>query len=143
MNKLKLLTFLLAALFITSFSSCKKEKDTEPSRKELLTSGQWTGHKIYMYGQDITHLYKEQMNWDMSKNIMKYDAKGTFTDTYEKTTRSGTWEFIENEEKILHNKGEDDELIVTIKTLSAKQFIAVFEFMHQGQVVVMENEYKR
>ncbi|RAU81895.1 hypothetical protein [Pontibacter arcticus] len=144
MKKLRLIAFLFSSLFLLTLVSCKDDaKDTEPTKQDLLTSGEWTGAKIYMSGKDVTQLYKTEQNYDMSKNILKFEKAGTYTDSYERSTISGKWEFSKDEQYIIHDKGTADESSFRIKALSAKQLIMTQEFSNQGYTSTFELEYKR
>jgi hypothetical protein len=134
MSKLRLLTFLFATLLVTSLSGCSKDDDdNEPSKRDLLTAGQWTGVSIWAYGQDISKMFIEELNYDIQKNIVKYDKAGTYADTYERMTLSGTWEFTDNEQFILFDKGTDDEYTSRIIKLTSTE-------LHIEQTLEFEEE---
>ncbi|MBX0335301.1 hypothetical protein K3G39_18860 [Pontibacter sp. HSC-14F20] len=117
----KLLTFLFALLLVTSMTSCDKDKDKEPSNRDLLTAEKWTGHSFWAFGNDISDLFLEQLNYDIKKNTVKFDKAGTYVDSYERTSISGTWEFANDDKSIIFDKGTEDEYTATVLLLTDKE----------------------
>ena len=112
MNKIKLLTFLFATLIISTLSSCDKDDDKEPSRTALLTDPTWQGNRAFIDGQDITSLI------DIDNTSFKFKTNGTYDVVLSGTAENGTWEFTNNEQKLLLDKGTDGELPVDILRLT-------------------------
>lgn len=117
----KTLALLFIALFTFAAVGCKKDKDTEPTRLDLLTVGEWRGDAIYIYGENETDWYLEVSGYDIKKNTVKYDRAGTYGDRYERVTINGDWEFSNNEQSILYDKGTEDEYTARIIKLSPNE----------------------
>ncbi|MBC5992376.1 hypothetical protein [Pontibacter cellulosilyticus] len=112
MNKIKLLTFLFATLIITTLTSCDKDDDKEPSRTALLTDPTWQGNRAFIDGQDVTSFI------DIDNTSFKFKTNGTYDIVLTGTSENGTWEFTNNEQKLLLDKGTDSELPVDILRLT-------------------------
>ncbi|MHC2992842.1 hypothetical protein OB13_15100 [Pontibacter sp. HJ8] len=145
MSKLRLFTFLFAALLMTSLSGCSKDDDdNEPSQRDLLTAGQWTGVSIWAYGQDISRMFIDETGYDIKKNLVKYDKAGTYADRYERMTLSGTWEFTDNEQSILHDKGTEDEYTSRIiKLTSTELYLEQTIEFEEEEPVTLEIRFSR
>ncbi|PVY37381.1 hypothetical protein [Pontibacter virosus] len=117
----KLLSFLFALLLVTSMTSCDKDKDKEPSNRDLLTAETWTGHSFWAYGNDISDMFLEQLGFDIKKNSVKFDKAGTYVDSYERSSLSGTWEFANDDKSIIFDKGTDDEYTASVLMLTDKE----------------------
>lgn len=117
----KLLTFLFALLLVTSMTSCDKDKDKEPSQRDLLTSSTWKGESLWAFGRDISDLYNDEIGYDIKKNTVKYDKAGTYVDSYERLSLNGTWEFADNEKTIIFDKGTEDEYKASVLMLTDKE----------------------
>lgn len=117
----KLLTFLFALLLVTSMTSCDKDKDKEPTNKDILTSSIWKGESIWAYGSDISDFYYDEIGYDIKKNTVKYDKAGTYVDTYERLSWNGTWEFADNDKSIIFDKGTDEEYTASVLMLTDKE----------------------
>lgn len=117
----KLLTFLFALLLVTSMTSCDKDKDKEPTNRDLLTSANWTGHSVWAYGNDISELFLDELGYDIKKNIVKFDKAGTYVDSYERRSLNGTWEFADNDKSIIFDKGTGDEYKASVLMLTDKE----------------------
>src|SRR5688500_12357218 len=122
MKKLQLLFFLLFSIATLSLTSCDDDdKEDEPSRRELLTAGEWTAFSVYRGGQDITPLL-------MAGGVNVSDVKITFVDNrtyvldFEGDKMPGTWEFTDNEQKLLLNKGiTNAEVTASINNLDISE----------------------
>lgn len=120
----KLLPYLFALLLVAGLSSCGKDddKDKEPTKRDLLTAGEWTGQAIYIFGNDASQLFIDQLGYDITKNKVKYDKAGTYVDSYERRSVNGTWEFTNDEQSLIFDKGTSDENTVRIVRLTATEF---------------------
>jgi hypothetical protein len=130
----KLLTFLFALLLVTSMSSCKKDEDKGPSKSDMLTAGEWRGASIWFNGTDVTRELREDEEYpfDVSQLYIKFDKAGTYLDTYSGMTGNGTWEFAQNEEAILLDKGTSRESTVRVTKLTDTEFYYVESYDESG-----------
>jgi hypothetical protein len=130
----KLLTFLFALLLVTGMSSCKKDEDKGPSKRDMLTAGQWRGASIWFNGNDVTRELREDEDFpfDVSQLYIKFDQAGTYLDTYSGRTGNGTWEFAQNEEAILLDKGTSRESTVQVTKLTDTEFYYVESYDEAG-----------
>lgn len=102
MNLLRLrilLLFLASSLF---FSSCDKDKDTEPTKTDLVVAHEWKGERVLVNGIDVSARPEIQsMLLDIKSTTLTLRRDGTYTATYvqagKSQTTTGTWEFRENE----------------------------------------------
>ena len=117
----QLLTFLFALLLVTSMTSCDKDKDKEPSQRDLLTSSSWKGESVWAYGSDISGLFLDELGYDVKKNTVKFDKAGTYVDSYERRSLNGTWEFADNDKSIIFDKGTEDEYKASVLMLTDKE----------------------
>ncbi|MFD2515855.1 hypothetical protein ACFSRY_18430 [Pontibacter locisalis] len=150
MNKIRILSFLFAALFLSTLTSCDKDdEDQEPSKRDLLTAGTWTGTAIYANGQDFTQVFIDELGYDIKKNTVKFDKAGTYVDTYERVSINGTWEFTNNEQAILFDKGDpDNEYIGEISKLDSdelfiQQDLEIEDDEGNVSTIDLEVRYKR
>jgi hypothetical protein len=119
----KLIPYLFALLLVTSLSGCDKDdKDKVPSKRDLLTAGEWNGQAIYVYGNNESQLFKDEIDYDIMKRKVKYDKAGTYVDRYERRSLSGTWEFTSDEQSLIFDKGTADEYTARVTSLTAKEF---------------------
>jgi hypothetical protein len=146
MYKNRLLTLLILALSLSALTSCDKddEKDIEPTRTDLLSTGTWTGVAVFANGQDVTQLFKDELQYDITKNTLKFEKAGTYVDTYERTTVSGSWEFANNEQAILFDKGDpDNEYTANISKLDGQQLHLKQDVKIEDETVAFEIRYKQ
>lgn len=108
MNKLRLFTFLFAALLIGSLTSCGKDDDTQPTPQALLTAKVWQGNKIYIDDVDYSSFL------DMDNTTWKFNSNGTYTLEIDGDSETGTWELTTNNSKLLL----DDEFEMEILKLT-------------------------
>ncbi|WP_347159343.1 hypothetical protein [Pontibacter chitinilyticus] len=123
MKKLQYLAFLFMALSALTFSSCGSDdddNDTSPSNKALLTGGTWTGKSILLDDVDYTDTLA-LVGLDVSDWNFKFNDNGTVTTTLWDSTGTGNWEFANNEQAIVFEKGTADETTATIKKLTASE----------------------
>jgi hypothetical protein len=124
--------FFIMLLAAAAVSCDDDDDDVEPSRMELLTAGTWTGAAIFVGGSDFTEFFKnlEDEPWDITTWRLNFNRNGTYTiqgDWLEPSPYGGTWEFLNNEQAILFNKGVLDangeltEEIATIRRLSSSE----------------------
>ncbi|WP_299708165.1 hypothetical protein [uncultured Pontibacter sp.] len=130
----KLLTFLFALLLITSLSSCKKDDDKGPSKRDMLTAGEWRGASVWWNGTDITNELREaeEFPFDVSQLYIKFDKVGTYLDTYSGVTDNGTWEFTQNEESLLLDRATSFESTVRITNLTDTEFSYIESYDTSG-----------
>jgi hypothetical protein len=128
----KLLALFLVTVLAFSTVSCNDDDDddAEPSRTALLTGGQWTGTALYVGSQNITDLLIDEDDPDNSFDVRKWTAtfnsNGTYSTTYDgSASESGRWEFTNNEQSILFDKGTDDEETATINRLTSTELYIV------------------
>lgn len=129
----KQLTYFFALLLIAGLSACGKDKDTEPTKRDLLTAGEWNGQAIYIFGNDVSQLFLDQLEYDITKNRVKYDKAGTYVDSYERMSINGTWEFTADEQSLILDKGTDDENTARIIRLTATE-------LYLEQILEFEDE---
>lgn len=113
MNKFRLLPFLFAVLFLSVFTGCDKDDDKEPTRTALLTSQVWQGNRAFVDDQDVTSFI------DMDNTTMLFKTDGTYNIVISGTPNTGTWEFTSNEQKLLLDKGTNEEFTIDILKLTA------------------------
>lgn len=144
MHKLRLLTQLAFLFLFVGLSSCDKDEDKEPTRSELLTGGTWSGFAVYADNQDVTQLFKEELEYDITKNTLKFNSDGTYADTYERVTVSGTWEFTNNEQSILFDKGDiDNEYTAKVSKLDGQDLYLQQDITLDDETITLEVRYKR
>ncbi|WP_125185466.1 lipocalin family protein [Botryobacter ruber] len=124
MKKILLNPFLFFILILISFTGCKDD-EVEPSRRDMLTGGTWNGTAVYSQGTDITESAKNS-GFDITKNTLRFDTNGNYTDTYDGSSDTGTWEFAENESKLLLDKNTSNEQLATISQLNANTLNVTF-----------------
>lgn len=118
----QLLSFLFCMVLLVSMTSCDKDdEDKEPSKNDLLTAGLWTGNSVYVQGQDITQLLRDSADFDVRQLSTRFDKNGEYRETYGRTI-VGTWEFTNNEQRILFDKGTSQAYTVEITKLNATEF---------------------
>ncbi len=123
----RVLALFFIMLFAVSAVSCDDDDDdVEPSRMELLTGGTWTGAAIFVGGSDLTDFFKnfEDDPWDITTWRLSFNRNGTYTiqgDWVEPSPYSGTWEFTNNEQAILFDKGNPDAETIIIKRLTSSE----------------------
>ena len=103
MTKRPILFALIAMLFITTFTACKKYPDgpgiSLRSRSERVANN-WKVGQAYDNGKDVTGDYnKYDLNLTKSGGA-SLTAKYSFAGTAFDYTTTGTWAFVNNDEKI-------------------------------------------
>lgn len=131
----KLFPLLFSLLLLSFLSGCGKDEDTGPSRTDLLTAGQWRGQSVWWDGFDITRELQEdeEFPYDVTLISILFDGRGTFLDTYDDYTSNGTWEFTDNEQSILRDRGTSYEKTIRIIKLTDTEFHYVESFADDGQ----------
>lgn len=124
--------FLFAMILISANVGCKKDKDEEKSKTELLTSGQWKisamtltpGSDWDMDGDIDTDLYslldacdKDDYLVFSTNGSVEYNEGATKCDQDDPQSESDSWSFTDNETKI--NLDGD---IYTIDELTSSRF---------------------
>ncbi|WP_266205357.1 hypothetical protein [Pontibacter kalidii] len=122
MNKLKLFTFFFASLLMLTLTGCDKDDDSDLSKTELLTGGEWTGDQFYVGGMNITKTLEEEFEYEIAKSRFNFGKDGSYTFKYDgSVVRSGKWEFGSGEQTIILDKGTDDENILKVKKLTSSE----------------------
>lgn len=130
MKKRNFLLIALVAVFSAAlFFACSK--DDEKTKIEMITSGSWRmtaatcEPAIPGVGNNIFVL----MESCQKDNIYTFNANGTKLEDEGATkcnpddpqTVNGTWEFAENETKVILDKNTENEMTLTIISLSESQ----------------------
>lgn len=129
MKKRNFILIALVAVFSAAiFFACSK--DDEKTKTEMLTSGSWrmSAATVSPALQGITDLYsllpsctKDDFT-TFNANGTKVDDEGaTKCDPDDPQTVNGTWEFAENETKLIMDKNTAYEMTLTIISLSESQ----------------------
>ncbi|WP_242928417.1 hypothetical protein [Pontibacter vulgaris] len=121
MKQLRKLNYLFAALFVLVLLGCGDDEDKEPSRRDLLTSTTWQANHVFLDGVDVTSRV------DLTQTSFKFEKNGNYTFKFDGNPIIGTWEFADNEQKLVLDKGTGDEENVKILLLSATNFNVQFE----------------
>jgi hypothetical protein len=122
MKNIRLITLLFLSLFAITLAGCDNDdEDKDPSKTDLLTAGLWTGNSVYVQGQDITQLLRDSSKFEIKDLSTRFDKNGEYRETLGRTL-VGTWEFANNEQSILFDKGTANEYTVKITKLSATEF---------------------
>ncbi len=120
MKKLVIILIILTGL---SLHSCKKkERNSEPTKTDLLTRENWTFVEIQIY------MNENHMGTNTYGSTIDFKADGTFEEYFNGNhTGSGTWEFRANETKFYCQ-----QLLGTseweIDTLTDGDFILILEY---------------
>lgn len=130
----KLLSYFFAMLLVASMSSCDKDDDKGPSKRDMLTASQWRGASVWWNGTDVTRELREdeEISFDVSQLSIRFDKAGTYLDTYSGTTDNGTWEFTQNEEALLLDKSTYRERTVRITKLTDTEFHYIESYDESG-----------
>jgi len=144
MNKLRLLTLLIATLFLTTLASCSKDEDAEPSKRQLLTAHEWTGSEVY---NDGFKLPDEASPLDIKSVKLKFKDDRTFTATYRDNgnpqSLEGLWDLKDDGTKMdfpfLNLPGEDSD----IKRLTENNFDVSTTTEINGTVTAIELRFVR
>ncbi|HEY4651060.1 MAG TPA: hypothetical protein VIG72_06575 [Pontibacter sp.] len=133
MKRLHYLRYLFAALLLVTIASCSKDDDDDatPDKDLLLTDQTWTGDKLLIGGQDVTILYKDRI----TKTTLKFNTDGTYTFDSDGTTKTGSWEFANDQKQVIMDKNAANELTADIKRLTATELWVEGEFFDLGQDV--------
>ncbi|MFD2245295.1 hypothetical protein [Pontibacter ruber] len=145
MKNLRLLFFLFLSVLIVPLVSCDDDDDdAEPSRRELLTSGQWTAFGLYQGNQDMTPLLVAA-GLNISDMKITFKDDGTYTATaVDGSQDSGTWEFTNNEQAILFDKGDqDNELTAVINKLDNSELFLEGEIETDNGTMEGEIRFRR
>lgn len=102
-NRIKL---IWVVLLVFAQIACKKEANKTITKTDTLSAVTWKYQQFYKdYNQSNTVLiysiYKSNNLKDLSRNRIKYNSNGTYTETDENgTVTSGSWKFTDNEQTI-------------------------------------------
>lgn len=140
MYQRRLFSFLISLMFVTLLTGCGKDDESySPKNVDLLTAATWTGVSMFRDGVDVTQLLIDKENYDIKKQLWKYEKDGTYTSSYERKALLGTWEFLDNEQNILHDKNQKDELNVRIIKLTDSELNLEYTYRDK----LYEERYKR
>jgi hypothetical protein len=129
----RLFSYFFALLLVASLTGCDKDdKDKEPSKRDLLTAGKWTGSAIFVNGNDLTREFREDEDfpYDISQNTITFDKAGTYVDSYIGVSENGTWEFTNNEQALLLDKGTTNQTTLSIGMLTNSELYLTDTFNH-------------
>lgn len=140
MNKLRLLFFILLSILTVPLTSCDDDDDDQPSRRQLLTSSQWTAFAVYQNGQDVTPLLSIA-GVNVSSIKITFNDNGTYTLDFAGDQDSGAWEFTNNEQAIILNRGMQDELTADINRLDNQELFLEGEFSTNSGTT-LEGEFR-
>ncbi len=117
MNKLRFLSFLFAAFFLITLSSCDKDDDEEvaPNKSALLTAHAWQGNTVYLNGIKAPD---DAIRLEIKTIKLNFTNDRTFTATYRDSgvpqTVEGLWDLQDNTMKMnfpfLNDPGEYSEV---------------------------------
>lgn len=128
MNKVRLLYFIILSILTVPLASCDDDDDDQPSRRQLLTSSQWTAFAVYQNGQDITPLLGIA-GINVNDIKINFNDNSTYTLDFAGDQDSGTWEFTNNEQAIIFDRGmQNDELTATVNRLDNSELYLEGEF---------------
>ncbi|WP_299708163.1 hypothetical protein [uncultured Pontibacter sp.] len=146
----KLLALFLVMVLAFSTVSCDDDDDdAEPTRTALLTGGQWTGTALFLGTQDISDWLIDEDDPDNSFDVKKwkvtFNSNGTYSSTYDgSAAESGRWEFTNNEQSILFDKGTADEETARINQLTSSELYIVQAWeTEDNQTVDIEARFAR
>ncbi|MBD1395821.1 lipocalin family protein [Pontibacter sp. JH31] len=102
MNILKISFLLLMAVFSLTLSACEKDKDTEPTKTDLIVAHEWKGDRVTVNGFDVSDRPEiKSMLLDIKSTTLTLRRDGTYTAVYTQNgvpqNTTGTWTFKENE----------------------------------------------
>ncbi|MFD2245294.1 hypothetical protein [Pontibacter ruber] len=133
MKNLRLITLLFLSFFVVTLASCDDDdEDKDPSRTDLLTAGLWTGNSVYYQGQDVSQFLRDSAQFEIKDLTTRFDKNGEYRETLGRTI-VGTWEFANNEQDIIFDKGTNNELTVNVTRLTATEFYYEQDF--QGTIL--------
>ena len=89
----------LAVLFAFLLPACESTTEPTPPRWELLTSTLWRSEKVLVLGP------LQGQSTDITSSFPAFTISFGKEGTYASVLQSGTWELIENDTKILFDKG--------------------------------------
>ncbi len=114
-------------LSVLSLASCGNDDDDDkdPSKRALLTGGEWKGQMVLFDGVDYSDSL-EAVGLDVSNFRLLFKDDGTGTSNFLGQTSNGSWEFGSNEQSIIFGKGTADESQATIKKLTATELYLEF-----------------
>ncbi len=123
----KIFVLLLALAMIPAVQSCKKkEKEPEPSAKELITMDDWTWVKREMFNNagDLIISVNPNTKWVLtsSNDFYFYDSSGDLL-------QYGTWQLLDDDTKIRfieHNGSYDNTYEINELTEDSFKFSGIF-----------------
>jgi hypothetical protein len=112
---------VIALTFI--ISSCKKDKETVPSKTALLTAKAWKLDKVLLFNTEVTDPNILATIGGLANSEVKFNADGTYTatDRTTNTKTNGTWEFNSDQTKLtVKGSTTGSDVTFDIKTLTDK-----------------------
>ena len=128
-------------MLLLSLISCRDEETIAPSKTDLLTSGEWTGTSIYHNGEDITHVIMSTEDFDIRNVKIKFYKGGTYEDNNNGIISNGKWEFADNEQIIIIDKGTQDEWQLPITKLTGQELYLI-DWFYNGENEKIEGEMR-
>ena len=142
MQTYRLLPVILLLLSFV-FTACDKDDDTPPAptKTDLLTSSTWKGVGVYYMNQDVSKIFADN-GYDIQKYSIKFDKSGNYTETYDGQNTSGKWEFANNEQALLLNRGTSDEFNLRLLKLDDKNLYIEYTFKDSdGTEYILEERF--
>lgn len=136
---MRLLPLLFSCLLLLTLVSCNKDDDmdTAPSRMELLTNGVWAGDQVHAEGTDMTTEVNTYFGIDVKQLRYNFKKDGTVEEASDiEAVPEGSWEFTNDEQAIIINKGTEEEQVFTINQLTASDLYLEGEFEIDEEMVI-------
>ena len=142
MNKFRLLSLFVALTFMATFTSCgDDDDDATPSEEALLTADTWFGDAVYINGMDFTEEFSESFG-DIRDSNYKFNADGTYEETFDGDTYSGEWEFSSDKRNIIFDIDSPDSYTLKVEKLTETELYLNESFESEGQTYNVEMRYK-
>ena len=109
-------SFLLILVILFDLSSCETV-EPEPSKFEILTANTWKMTKVILDGEDVSNSSSGIMLLHLT-----FNSDGTYVETAGTFTNQGVWEFTDDENTIVLDKGLSDEESLEIIELKENFF---------------------
>jgi hypothetical protein len=104
--------------------ACKKEKETAPDRRGLLTARTWRLNEALANGVRVTDPQLLSAIGVLSQSTVRFNNDGTLTatDNTTGTVTNGTWQFGSSEDQLLVSIGASNYTF-TVKMLDVAQLV--------------------
>jgi hypothetical protein len=142
MNIPRLRYLLLFIALPLLFFSCKKDKDTEPTKTDLVVAHEWRGERVLVNGLDVSNRQEiKDMLLDIKSTTLTLRRDGTYTAVYDQAgstqTTTGTWTFKEDETIIYFDLLGD----LTIKNLTTTNMDLIANINRDGMAFNAEVQF--